>query len=489
MILNEKLKYFRILTVDINGFKQNVFTYYHRNKREWEFRWYKNNIITSKNSFSIYVKEKEIENKMHEISIEDLVKSIIIEAPNGGSIPPSPPENTHGDDDDGEDMNEISGKEYVEKEFKGYTKEQIQKGTKDCGLRTSSTREGAIKVLQGVPKKTVQKIKEAMGEPKDGRVTQGNTGGNGSNNNQPHTHPEYALKDHEHPNKHAHDEYITNKDADTIIKKRIEEIYPPQKTIVVNKPKNIKLEFGEDEHVHEAFEKVLQLANARKNIMLTGPAGCGKTHLGGQVARALGLEFGHVSCSMGMSESQLAGWLLPIGEAGKFEYVPAPFVKLYKNGGLFLLDEFDNADPNLAVFFNTAIANGEISIPQNIGENVVKKHPDFVCVAAANTFGNGPDAIYVGRNQLDAATLDRFRCGIIEMDYDPKVEHAIVDKDVLTWGVSIREKIRSNRLRRIMSTRFLKDMTDMKLAYKWQQKDWEQVYFADWTEDERKKVG
>jgi hypothetical protein len=40
----------------------------------------------------------------------------------------------------------------------------------------------------------------------------------------------------------------------------------------------------------------------------------------------------------------------------------------------------------------------------------------FVCIAAANTFGTGADRQYVGRNQLDESTLDRFRIGQIELD-------------------------------------------------------------------------
>jgi cobaltochelatase CobS len=42
----------------------------------------------------------------------------------------------------------------------------------------------------------------------------------------------------------------------------------------------------------------------------------------------------------------------------------------------------------------------------------------------ANTFGTGADRQYVGRNQLDESTLDRFRIGQIERDYDSEIVSA-----------------------------------------------------------------
>lgn len=238
----------------------------------------------------------------------------------------------------------------------------------------------------------------------------------------------------------------------------------------------------------DEFDRMLQLASQRVNIMMVGPAGCGKTFLAGKVAEALGLDFSSISCSAGMSESQLAGWLLPVGNSGKFEYVMSEFVRIYENGGVFLLDEIDSSDSNALTFINQAIANEGFYIPQRYKKPYVKRHANFVCIAAANTYGQGADAVYVGRNQLDGATLDRFRAGMITMDYSKKVESALVYPEVLQWGLAIREVIRSNRLRRVMSTRVMLDLTKMHEAYKWGIDEWDKTYFADWTVDELNKV-
>lgn len=240
---------------------------------------------------------------------------------------------------------------------------------------------------------------------------------------------------------------------------------------------------------HEAFEEVIELASQRVNIYLVGPAGCGKTMLASQVADALELQFASVSCSAGMSESQLAGWLLPTGEGGRFEYRHSPFIDIYENGGVFLFDEIDSADPNTMTFINAAIANGHMHVPQRLGNPVVQRHADCVIMAAANTFGLGGDLQYIGRNRLDAATLDRFRAGFVDMDYSDLIEKSVADRDVLEWGKEMRSKIKEHGLERILSTRTLVNFTKMKRAYNWGRSKWEEKFCKDWTKDEKSRIG
>lgn len=237
------------------------------------------------------------------------------------------------------------------------------------------------------------------------------------------------------------------------------------------------------------FDQLIQLAAQRKNILMVGPAGCGKTFIAGKIAEALGLDFSSQSCSAGMSESLLTGWLLPTGDNGKFEYVSSEFVRIYENGGIFLFDEIDASDPNVLIFINQAIANGSFFLPQRYNKPQVKKHKDFIAVAAANTFGNGADMQYVGRNQLDAATLDRFKIGTVPMNYDNSVEESLIDPKVLEWGRSIRSNIARQHLNRIMSTRVLIDATDMLRNQKWTIDQISESYFSDWSKDEKRILG
>jgi len=241
--------------------------------------------------------------------------------------------------------------------------------------------------------------------------------------------------------------------------------------------------------VPECFEELVRLANQRVNILMVGPSGSGKTHNAGLIAKALGLPFGGISCSAGMSESQLTGWLLPTGAKGTFEHTPSEFINRYENGGVFLFDEFDGSDPNTVVFINQAIAGDHFFLPQRFNKPMVKRHKDFVCIAAANTWGTGADAQYVGRSQLDAATLDRFKTGTVYIGYSAAVEQALVNKHVYEWATEIRIQIMTHGLRRIMSTRTMLDLTKMTDNEGWDKTQWERSYFTGWTQDELRKIG
>ncbi len=241
------------------------------------------------------------------------------------------------------------------------------------------------------------------------------------------------------------------------------------------------------ELAHEKLPTVLTRMKAVRNIMLTGPAGCGKTFLAKQVADGCGLPFATVSCSADMSSSTLLGWLLPVNSA-TFEYVESDFIRLYENGGVFLLDEMDAADPSILLVINQALANGRLSVPQRRGNTEVVRHKDFVCIAACNTFGRGANVMYAGRERLDEATLDRFRLGLIEMDYDADLETRLVASEVLTWGREVREKIEKAQLRRIMSTRFLLDASALYREAGATIKEIEAIFFTGWKEDERVSV-
>lgn len=133
------------------------------------------------------------------------------------------------------------------------------------------------------------------------------------------------------------------------------------------------------------------------NILMVGPAGSGKTTIAEDLAAELQWPFyfnGPVQ-----SEYKLTGYK----DAGGTYHATA-FRLAFENGGVYLFDEFDACAPQALVAFNTALSNGVFDFP----DRIVEKHPKCICIAAANTFGRGANRLYVGRNQLDAATLDRF---------------------------------------------------------------------------------
>jgi cobaltochelatase CobS len=277
------------------------------------------------------------------------------------------------------------------------------------------------------------------------------------------------------------------------------ELAKERPSIIVNVPERkhtIKLD---GKKVHAAFHKVLKKVKAGVPVLLVGPAGSGKTYLASQVAKALGLRFTFNSMSEGVSESSLLGRVLP-DDKGNWTYRPAPFVVSYTQGGVHLLDEVDASDPNLMVQINAAIANGKLAIPFKDGAEPLDRHADSIIIAAANTYGNGADRQYVGRNQLDAATLNRFQAGMVEVDYDENLEssiaHGYLDQlggtvgyagKILGWAWAVRDVIRTNKLRRIMATRNIEDFCKLFIAGETLQEICD-GYFLGWTTDEKSKV-
>jgi cobaltochelatase CobS len=251
-------------------------------------------------------------------------------------------------------------------------------------------------------------------------------------------------------------------------------------------------------HMHEAFDEVLLLAQCGENVMLVGPTGCGKTHLAEQVALAMGFdletEFAVQSVSGGMGESKLVGGLLPTGEAGRFEPFWTDFLRLYQNGGLFLADEGDAGDENVWLVINSALSNGYLDV-QGIGRirRSKNKGKPFVMLTAMNTFGKGANRQYVGRNELDAATLDRFIMGQVEMDYDRTLEKALctTQEEWLKACWKARDAINATQLRRNVSTRFIlsgKKMLDQAPDV-WSVEKGLRKLVLGWSQDEKQKAG
>ncbi len=154
---------------------------------------------------------------------------------------------------------------------------------------------------------------------------------------------------------------------------------------------------------HKDFPELLTMANSRLgnghrlNIWLTGPAGTGKTTAAEYCAKALSLNFfftGSID-----TEYKLMGFIDAQGRI-----VNTQFRHAYEFGGVFLFDEVDSSLPGALLAFNAALANGHAAFP----DGIVKRHPDFCCIAAANTWGLGANSDYVGRLKLDASFLDRF---------------------------------------------------------------------------------
>jgi cobaltochelatase CobS len=206
--------------------------------------------------------------------------------------------------------------------------------------------------------------------------------------------------------------------------------------ITVNKAPPVKLDRS-----HNMLPDVLKACCAGVHPFLVGPAGSGKTTLAKQIAEALDRPF-YMQARV-TSEYKLTGFIDATGKA-----VQTDFRRAYEQGGVFLFDEIDASDADALTAFNAPLSNGFADFP----DGQVQQHPDFIAIAAGNTFGRGANREYVGRQQLDAATLDRF--AIFEVDYDEKLELALAGNDDWTHHVQkVRKAVEREKVRHIVSPR------------------------------------
>jgi cobaltochelatase CobS len=165
---------------------------------------------------------------------------------------------------------------------------------------------------------------------------------------------------------------------------------------------------------HRVLPEVLTALHARCHVLLVGTAGTGKSMLAKQAAEALGLEFQALSVGPTTPMSKVFGYFDAHGH-----YHDTPFRRAFEHGGVMLLDELDNGHPGLLAELNQALALGTCAF----ADGMVDAHPDFRLIATGNTYGSGGDRTFVGRQALDAATLDRFI--VIDVPIDPELEKRI----------------------------------------------------------------
>ena len=195
---------------------------------------------------------------------------------------------------------------------------------------------------------------------------------------------------------------------------------------------------------HHMTPRVIKMIARNDPVMMVGPAGSGKTTIGELAATALQLPF-YVTNAIN-EEHQLKDFIDGYGK-----YHSTPFRMAFENGGIWIADEIDAWDANALLAANSALANGFTVFPDI--ETPIRRHADFRMVATANTFGSGADRVYVGRNELDAASLDRF--GVITIDYDRDLERMLSNGEIewLEHVWAIRDQVEAKHIRHVVSTR------------------------------------
>jgi cobaltochelatase CobS len=164
----------------------------------------------------------------------------------------------------------------------------------------------------------------------------------------------------------------------------------------------------------------------RKNTLLWGHAGVGKTTVWEQICAHTGRPWIRIQHTRNTEESHIIGEKTV--EGGNVRFVLGPLAFAMKFGLLYCADEYDFGMPSVLSLYQPVLEGKPLVIKEADEENrVIRPHPSFRFVATGNTNGQGDETgLYQGTLLQNAANYERF--GIVkEVKYqDPKVEAQII---------------------------------------------------------------
>ncbi len=195
-------------------------------------------------------------------------------------------------------------------------------------------------------------------------------------------------------------------------------------TVILNRA--IEQIQGEWKIVGRAAELRLCLAclAARRNLMLEGPVGVGKSVLAEALAAYLGRDLFRVDGDERYTEQKMTGWYDPalvLKDGYKKEYfIDGPLVRAMRTGGILFVNEINRMPESVQNVLLPAMEERRVVIPQ-YGE--AQASASFLIIATQNPVE------FVATSHLSEALVDRFE--FVRLQYqDPREEMEIVRKNV-----------------------------------------------------------
>jgi len=184
-------------------------------------------------------------------------------------------------------------------------------------------------------------------------------------------------------------------------------------------PRTVRIQVNDQEpreisRQHYRFPLLVVLHQLRIPAMLVGPAGTGKTHAAFALAEMASCDAAAESFNAQTSKADLFGFRDAQGNVHT-----SKLCRIARDGGVFVADELDAANPTVLTQCNMLLSNGVFSAP----DGMHRVHGSFYFIGCANTYGSGADRLYVGRNELDAASLSRY--AIVDWPVDEGLESTL----------------------------------------------------------------
>jgi MoxR-like ATPase len=172
---------------------------------------------------------------------------------------------------------------------------------------------------------------------------------------------------------------------------------------------------------------------AKRNVLLEGPVGVGKTHLALSITRELGTAVFRVDGDSRYTEQKLSGWFDPptvIKKGFSSEtFMPGPLVEAMKQGGILFINELNRLPEGVQNILLPAIDERMIVVPR-LGE--IHASDGFLVIATQNP------KEFVATSHLSEAILDRFE--LVVLDYQTEEEEVrIVTDRLISQGILQKE--------------------------------------------------
>lgn len=176
--------------------------------------------------------------------------------------------------------------------------------------------------------------------------------------------------------------------------------------------------------------KLLACLKAKRNVLIEGPVGVGKTYLALAITSQLRRKVFRVDGDNRYSEQKLSGWFDPptVIKKGFSEeaFVPGPLVEAMQEGGVLFINELNRLPEGVQNVLLPAIDERMIIVPR-LGK--VEAKEGFLVLATQNP------KEFVATSHLSEAILDRFE--LVVLDYQSEAEEVeIVSTKIAKAGLS-----------------------------------------------------
>jgi len=191
----------------------------------------------------------------------------------------------------------------------------------------------------------------------------------------------------------------------------------------------------------------------QKTLLITGPAGTGKTSFAEYFAAINRLPFVVIEGSRQIDESKVHGRFFPTGVGNSVVWKDSQFLTAIQQPSVILINELSRMPAKAADLFLRVLNERELIIDQL--NKVVKVHPDCLFIVDQNT------GVGYAVTKQDIALVDRMQPKL-EFDYDIDVERKFIKSEaLLQFAHSIREAAKTtDQFTTPMSPRILMNFID-----------------------------